>query len=80
MRLRGVIKLVNVNKLKGKIVENQASIKDLSDAIGIDESTFYRKLRSGGEPFTIGEADQIAKFLNLTKEEATAIFFSQYVA
>jgi hypothetical protein len=72
--------LVNVNKLKGKIVENQTSVKELSDAIGVDESTFYRKLRSGGEPFTIGEADQIAKLLELTKDEATSIFFSQYVA
>ncbi len=72
--------MVNVNKLKGKIVENQTSVKELSDAIGVDESTFYRKLRSGGEPFTIGEADQIAKLLELTKDEATSIFFSQYVA
>ena len=72
--------MVNVNKLKGVIVEKQATVKELSDAIGIDESTFYRKLRSGGDPFTIGEADQIAKFLRLTKDEASAIFFSQYVA
>ena len=72
--------MVNVNKLKGKIVENQTSVKELSDAIGVDESTFYRKLRSGGEPFTIGEADQIAKLLELTKDEATSIFFSQHVA
>lgn len=72
--------MVNVNKLKGMIVEKQANVKELSDAIGIDESTFYRKLRADGDPFTIGEADRIAKFLSLTKDEATAIFFSQYVA
>lgn len=72
--------MVNVNKLKGVIVEKQVSVKELSESLGIDESTFYRKLRSGGDPFTIGEADKVAKFLNLTKEEATAIFFSQYVA
>ena len=72
--------MVNVNKLKGKIVERQTSVEELSEAIGIDKSTFYRKLQSGGDPFTIGEADQVARLLELTKEEATAIFFSQYVA
>lgn len=72
--------MVDINKLKGKIVEKQATLQELSKALDIDDSTMYRKLRANGEPFTIGEADKIAQYLGLTKDEASAIFFSQYVA
>ena len=72
--------MVNVNKLKGKIVERGMSIIELASKIGIDKATFYRKLNTNGETFLIKEADAIAKELNLTYEEVQSIFFSQYVA
>ena len=72
--------MVNINKLKGKIVENGLTIEKLADNIGIDRSTLYRKINNNGETFTIKEADLIVNALNLTAEEAKAIFFSQIVA
>jgi transcriptional regulator with XRE-family HTH domain len=72
--------MVNINKLKGKIVENGLTIEKLADNIGIDRSTLYRKINNKGETFTIKEADLILNALNLTAEEAKAIFFSQLVA
>lgn len=72
--------MVNINKLKGKIVENGLTIEKLADNIGIDRSTLYRKINNNGETFTIKEADLIVNALNLTAEEAKAIFFSQLVA
>lgn len=72
--------MVNINKLKGKIVENGLTTEKLADDIGIDRSTLYRKINNNGETFTIKEADLIVKALNLTAEEAKAIFFSQLVA
>lgn len=75
-----MINLVNVNKLKGKIVENNLSVERLADSIGIDKSTLYRKLNNDGENFTIREADLISKELQLNPKEANDIFFSQYVA
>jgi len=72
--------MVNVNKLKGKIVEKDISIEKLADKIGIDRSTLYRKINTKGETFTIKEADLIAKALKLNIEEVNSIFFSQYVA
>jgi DNA-binding phage protein len=72
--------MVNINKLKGKIVENGLNTEKLADNIGIDRSTLYRKINNNGETFTIKEADLIVKALNLTAEEAKAIFFSQLVA
>lgn len=72
--------MVNVNKLKGKIVERGMSIEKVAEAIGIDKATLYRKLSSGGEMFLIKEADAISRVLNLSGDEVNAIFFSQYVA
>lgn len=72
--------MVNVNKLRGKIVENGMSIPELAANIGIDKATFYRKLNTNGENFTIKEADLIAKGLSLNRDEVNDIFFSQFVA
>lgn len=81
MRMKGGWKdLVNVNKLKGKIVECGLNISILADEIGIDKATLYRKISENGDPITIREADKISEALNLSKEEVNDIFFSQYVA
>lgn len=72
--------MVNVNKLKGKIVENGMSVSDLAEKVNIDKATFYRKLNANGETFLIREADAIAKALHLNGEEVNAIFFAQFVA
>lgn len=72
--------IVNINKLRGKIVERGITIEQLANQIGVDRSTLYRKMNNEGESFTIKEANMICKALKLTGQEATAIFFSQYVA
>lgn len=71
--------MVNVNKLKGKMVENGMNVAELSKKIGEDKATVYRKLSGNGDNFSIKEADLISKELKLTYEEVNAIFFSQYV-
>ena len=71
--------MVNINKLKGKIVEQGMTIEDLAREIGVNKSTLYRKIQNKGETFTIKEANLICKALNLSGEEATAIFFSDHV-
>jgi len=70
--------LLDASRLKGKIVEKNTNIEELSRKIGINHATFYRKLKNNS--FSIEEADKIAVALSLTNEEATAIFFSQFVA
>ena len=72
--------MVNINKLKGKMVELGINAEELSAKIGIDKATFYRRLSSDGETFSIKEADDIARELKLTKDELNSIFFAQYVA
>ncbi len=72
--------MVNVDKLRGKIVEKRTTIGQLAPKIGIDKSTFYRKLNEEGKTFTIKEVELIVKKLKLTKDEAIEIFFNQGVA
>lgn len=71
---------MNVNRLKGKIVEMGLSIPEVAEKLEIDRSTFYRKLNSKGETLTIGEAQRLVSILELSPHEATAIFFNQDVA
>ena len=68
--------LVNIQKLKGKIVEKEKTQESVADAIGIDRTTFYRKMKNGGSGFTVGEIHKIVDVLPLSKEEATEIFFA----
>ncbi len=66
---------MNVNKLKGKIVENEMNITTLAKRMGVDRATLYRKINRDGETFTIKEVNLIVKILNLTTEETMEIFF-----
>lgn len=65
---------MNIQKLKGKIVEMGYSRESLATEIGIDKSTLYRKMECG-EKFTIGEAQKIKDALSLSDEDVSAIFF-----
>ena len=71
---------MNVNKLKGKIVENEMNITTLAKRMGVDRATLYRKINRDGETFTIKEVNLIVEILNLTTEEAMEIFFKDFVA
>lgn len=71
---------MNVLMLKGKVIEKGYTLEKLAERLGIDRSTMSRKLSNSGEDFTIKQADDIVSCLELTPTEATAIFFSQFVA
>ncbi len=70
--------MLDVQKLKGKIVEKGKSVESVSAELGINPATFYRKLKNNS--FEINEADKLVDILALTNEEAIAIFFSHFVA
>ena len=50
--------MVDVSKLKGKIVERNTTQEELANKIGIDKSTFYRKMKQNGN-FSIKEVNLI---------------------
>lgn len=71
---------MDVNKLKGKVVEKGMNMSQLATKIGIDRSTLYRKLKSQGDTLTVKEVNLIVRALGLTKDEAVDIFFTNKIA
>lgn len=76
VRHKKEVNKLNVRKLRAKMIENNFSVEALSNIIGVSKSTFYRKLSEKGENFTIGEANAIARALNFTAMDFSAIFFA----
>ncbi len=68
--------MVNIRKLRAKMVENGVNVENLAASIGIDKSTLYRRLAGNGEEFTIKEADLIREALSLSATDASEIFFA----
>jgi len=71
--------MVDTNRLRGAIVSKGKTQQTIAKEIGIDKSTFYRKMKSGGD-FSVGEASKMAEVIPLTDAEAIAIFFDGTVA
>ena len=66
--------MVNVNRLRGKIAENDVSLNDLASELNMSYDTLNRRMKNG-DKFTIKEVNCIVKYLHLTAEDAIAIFF-----
>lgn len=66
---------MNVPKLKGAMAEKGVSVPMLSIKTNIERSRLYRRLNDGGK-ITVEEAQLIKEALDLTTEEAAAIFFN----
>jgi len=64
----------NITLLNEEITKRGLTISGLADSIGINKSTFYRKLKSGGSNFLLWEIESIAKELGLTKQVVIEIF------
>lgn len=71
--------MVNKQKLKAVIVEKNTTQELLANELNIDRSTFSRKMSEKGK-FSVEEANEIVKSLELTKDEALAIFFADTFA
>ena len=71
---------ININKLRGKIVESGLTVAELAQKIGIDRSTLYIKLSNDGDTMLVKDANAIVAALNLSADDAVSIFFNQIVA
>ena len=52
--------MVNVNKLKGKIVERGLNVERVAKSLKMNKSTLYRRLEDGSQ-FTVGEVQALCK-------------------
>lgn len=68
--------MVNLAMLRKEISQRGQTVETLSRKIGMDDSTFYRKMSAKGKTFTLEQVDAIKAALELDKETAEAIFFS----
>lgn len=64
----------NMDKLRGKMVEQRMTHEELADAIGVNPSTFYRKMKANGLAFTVEQMHKIVSALDITPAEAQQIF------
>lgn len=64
----------DMSKLRKKMAELNLSPEDMAREIGVDPSTFYRKIKADGLNFTVGQMHKIVDVLHLTHEEAASIF------
>lgn len=65
---------VDFDKLNGKIVERRTTKEAVASEIGIDRSTFYRRLKSG--KLLIGDVHKMCEVLGLSASEAMDIFLA----
>ena len=63
---------MNVAKLHGVIAERGKTQREVAQAIGVTEKTFYAKMKKGD--FYIGEAEKMIEFLQIA--DPREIFFN----
>lgn len=68
--------VVNVQRLKSKIAEKENTQEHVADEMGMNRSTFYRKMKNGGNGFTVGDIHKMVSCVPLTREEAIDFFFT----
>jgi len=66
---------VDFDKLNGKIAERRTTKEAIADEIGIDRSTFYRRLKSG--KLLVGDVHKMCEVLQLSTTDAVDIFLAQ---
>lgn len=71
---------IKIDRLKGLMVERHVTQEALSLALHIDRSTFARKLKNGGNKFTIEEIRKMQQFIPLSDQEVVDIFLTEKVA
>ena len=64
--------MVDVNRLKGIIVQNERTQEDVAKYIGITPKTFYQKMKKG--VFGSDEIDKMIDYLKI--DDPAAIFFA----
>ena len=66
---------VDFDKLNGKIVERRTTKEAIADEIGIDRSTFYRRLKGG--KLLVADIHKMCEVLQLSTPEAVDIFLAR---
>ena len=71
---------MNIEKMKQFMKEHEIKSSDVAKALGINESTWFRKIGRNGETVTIKEMNAIIEEFNIPMSEAAEIFFDEKLA
>ena len=66
---------MNLDKLKGKLVENRKTYDECSKYLGITITTFSDKM-NGKRRFYVDEVNRLSELLGLSNEEKIDIFLN----
>lgn len=69
---RGI--MINTDELRGEIAKKGTSQRKLAKAIGVTDTTFYKKMKKG--VFGSDEIEKIVNELEIDKARAIEIFFA----
>lgn len=65
---------IDIERIKKRMGELNLTVKDVVSELGIDESTYYRKMANDGKTFSVEQVQKLSALLSLTKQEASEIF------
>ena len=68
---------VDVLALEQAIKSANKGKGQLAREMNMDQATFYRKMNSNGEKFTVGEMHKLIDVLGMSRESAVAVFLFQ---
>lgn len=68
---------VDIDLLKKSIAASGKTKETVAKELGIDYSTFARKMNSEALAFSIGQMHKMVDVLDLSAEQAKSIFFAQ---
>lgn len=73
--------MVNTRLLKAKLKEQNLTQEEAAKRLGIDPSTFNRKINNEeGNVITVREAEDLSKLLHIQKGDLVTIFFAEKLA
>lgn len=72
--------MVDVRKLKARVVEAGMTIPELANRMEMNPSTLYRKLKNNGEGLLVKDVDRIITIIDLPGGDINNIFFANHVA
>ena len=69
--------MVNIQRLREALAAKNIKVDSAAQAIGMNPSTFYRRLQRDGVKFTVDEVQKLSDLLKLSAKDLNAIFFSR---
>ena len=68
---------MNIDRMKGRMTELHITGAQIAAELGMDPSTYYRKIKNNGEDFSVADLYTLCRVLNLSKSEAADILLPQ---